>query len=161
MILCGSKDDEYKTENFKKSYDETGVRLFKVEGTKLGVDMRAIQMQETADSLEEDDIFILETPSAVYVWSGKESSEQEQEAAKTAVTSLVGDDKEVIEINQGEEPEEFWEVLGGQPEENVEPSGWKFNANRRVTTPLSLTAVSVRPSGKIKYEELPPGFTQK
>ncbi|XP_045783494.1 gelsolin-like [Maniola jurtina] len=161
VILCGSKDEEYKAQNFKKSYDDDGVRLFKVEGTKLGVDMRVTQIEESANLLEDDDIFVLETPSAVYVWSGKGSSEQEQEAAKEFVASLVGDDREVIEVNQGDEPEEFWEVLGGPPEGKELPSGWKVNANRRVTTPLSLTAVAVRPSGKIKFEELPPGFTQK
>ncbi|XP_052746032.1 gelsolin [Bicyclus anynana] len=160
LIICGSKEEEYKAENFNKSYDDTGVRLFKVEGTKVGVDMRATQVEESANSLEDDDIYILETPSAVYMWNGKESSEQEQEAAKNFVTSLAGD-KEVTEINQGDETDEFWEFLGGAPEEKEERSGWKLAANRRVTTPLTLTAVTVRASGKIRFEELPPGFTQK
>ncbi|CAH2083726.1 unnamed protein product [Euphydryas editha] len=161
MILCGSKDNEYKPENFKKTYDEDGVRLFKVEGTKLGEDMRAIQVEESSSSLENDDVFILETAGKVYLWNGKEALKQENEAAKNFVSLLIGDEKELEEVQQGEEPEEFWEVLGGPPEEDEVKSSWKTNVNRRVTTSPTLTAVTVTLSGKVKFEELPPKFTQE
>ncbi|XP_046976228.1 gelsolin-like [Vanessa cardui] len=160
MILCGNKDDEYKSENFKKTFDDDGVRLFKVEGTKLGGDMRATQVEETSSSLEDDDVFILETPDKVYLWIGKESNDKEQEAAKEFVSLLIGEEKEVTDVQEGEEPEEFWELLGGAPDEKEDSSRWKLNVNRRVTTPPTLTAVTVTASGKIKFEELPPDFSQ-
>ena len=33
-------------------------------------DMRAIQVAETASSLNSDDVFVLETPSKTYLWNG-------------------------------------------------------------------------------------------
>ncbi|XP_064076123.1 gelsolin-like [Vanessa tameamea] len=160
MILCGDKDNEYKTENFKKTFDDDSVRLFRVEGTKLGGDMRATQVEETSSSLEDDDVFILETAEQVYLRIGKESNDKEQEAAKGFVSLLIGDEKKVTEVQEGEEPEEFWELLGGAPDEKEDPSRWKLNVNRRVTTPPTLTAVTVTASKKIKFEELPPDFSQ-
>ncbi|XP_072947021.1 gelsolin-like [Epargyreus clarus] len=160
IILFGSKDNEYKAENSRNSYEDDGIRLFRVEGTELGVDMRAIQVPETADVLEDDDVFVLETPDVVYVRNGKESDSKENEAALNFVKQGVGE-KEIIDVQQGEEPEEFWEALGGAPEEKEDASGWRLTLNRRVTTPHTLTAVTVTITGKIKYEELPPKFTQE
>ncbi|XP_045541241.1 gelsolin [Papilio machaon] len=160
-VLYGSKDEEYKAENSKKSYDDDGVRLFRVEGTELEVDMRTVQVPETAEVLEDDDVFVLETPEKIYVWHGKESQGIEQEAASNFVQKILGEDKETIVLEQGEETDEFWEFLGGAPEEKEDSSGWKLTLNRRVTTPLSLTAVTVSVTGKIDFEELPPEFTQQ
>jgi hypothetical protein len=33
-------------------------------------DMRAVQVAETASSLNSDDVFVLETPSKTYLWNG-------------------------------------------------------------------------------------------
>ncbi|GBP88363.1 Gelsolin, cytoplasmic [Eumeta japonica] len=74
IVLLGSKGNEYKTDNSKGSYEEDGVRLFKVEGTEPGVDMRAVQVPESADSLEDDDVYVLETSGTVYIWHGKASA---------------------------------------------------------------------------------------
>ncbi|VVC98889.1 unnamed protein product [Leptidea sinapis] len=70
-ILYGSEDNDYKPENYNKSYDDNGVRLFRVEGTDIGVDMRITQVPETVDTLEDDDVYVLETPDFIFVWNGK------------------------------------------------------------------------------------------
>ncbi|KAG6464313.1 gelsolin, cytoplasmic [Manduca sexta] len=160
-IVYGSKDNDYKPKNSKDSFDDNGIRLFRVEGTKPGVDMRAVQVPETSDTLEYDDVFVLQTPDAVYVWNGNESSEEEREAALNFVNMVVGEEKEVTPVNQGDEPEEFWAALGGVPEEKSDPSGWKLAVNRRVTTPRTLTSVTVRVTGKIKFEDLDTEFSQQ
>ncbi|KAG6460989.1 hypothetical protein O3G_MSEX012352 [Manduca sexta] len=160
-IVYGSKDNEYKPKNSKDSFDDDGIRLFRVEGTKPGVDMRAVQVPETSDTLEYDDVFVLQTADAVYVWNGNESSEEEREAALKFVNLVVGEEKEVTPVNQGDEPEEFWAALGGVPEEKSDPSGWKLAVNRRVTTPRTLTSVTVRVTGKIKFEDLDTEFSQQ
>lgn len=36
--------------------------------------MRASQVPETADSLEDDDVYLLETKDKIYLWSGKVTS---------------------------------------------------------------------------------------
>ncbi|XP_041983743.1 gelsolin-like [Aricia agestis] len=159
MVLCGSKEDDYKVDNFRKSYDDDGIRLFRVEGTVSNEDTRATQIPENADQLEDDDVYILETPDVVYVWNGKESHSSERESGLSFVSALAGD-KEVVEVEQGDEPDEFWDALGGAPEPHEDSSGWKLAVNRRVQAPVSLTAISVKASGKIKFEELPPDFAQ-
>ncbi|XP_026325485.1 gelsolin-like [Hyposmocoma kahamanoa] len=161
VVVMGSKDNDYNPENSKGTYDDDNIRLFKVEGTEIGVDMRAIQVPEKADVLEADDVFVLETKDVVYVRNGKESDPKEQEIALNFVKLVVGDTKEVTVLEQGDEPDEFWEALGGAPEEKEDASDWRSSASRRVTTPASLTAVTVTMRGKILFEELPPKFTQE
>ncbi|XP_053622760.1 gelsolin, cytoplasmic-like [Plodia interpunctella] len=161
VILFGSKDDEYKPTNAKQSYDDDNIRLFRVEGTELGVDMRAAQVVESASVLEDDDVFVLETAGAVYLWTGKESDAKEAEAAQKFVQLVVSDGKVVVVVEQGSEPDGFWDALGGAPDEKEDPSGWKLTLNRRVTAPRTLTAVTVTVTGKIKFEELPLEYTQE
>ena len=45
-------------------------------------DIRAEQVGEFAVSLNSDDVFILETPSKTWIWSGEGSDEDELEIAK-------------------------------------------------------------------------------
>ncbi|XP_075990062.1 gelsolin, cytoplasmic-like [Anticarsia gemmatalis] len=160
-IVFGGSDNENKPTNAKGSFEDDSIRLFRVEGTELGVDMRAIQVSETADSLEDDDVYVLETQEIVYLWNGKESNDTEQEAAQSFVKMVVGEVKEVTVVAQGEEPEEFWEALGGQPEEKEDPSGWRQQVNRRVTTPRTLTSVTVSVTKKIRFEDLDTEYTQQ
>ncbi|XP_028032005.1 gelsolin, cytoplasmic-like [Bombyx mandarina] len=160
IVLFGSKDDDYQPQNSKKSYEEDQTRLFRVEGTETGVDMRAVQVAEESNVLEDDDVFVLETGSGVYVWNGKDSDPQEQEAALKFVENVVKD-KDVTVVEQGDEPEEFWEALGGIPEEKEEPSAWRMVVNRRVTATRTLTAVSVGVAGRVKFEDLDTEFSQQ
>ncbi|XP_045508992.1 gelsolin, cytoplasmic-like [Colias croceus] len=158
-ILYGGKNNEYSPDNFNHSYQDDGIRLFKVEGIELEEDMRIVQVPETTESLENDDVFILETPEVVYVWNGKESNEKEQAAALQFTKTVVGDEREVMAVIQGEESYEFWTALGGAPAtESI--SGWQQAVTRRITTPVTLTAVNVTIGGKVNFEELPPDFKQ-
>ncbi|KAL4720982.1 hypothetical protein ACJJTC_017466, partial [Scirpophaga incertulas] len=160
-VIFGSKDNEYQADNSRHSYEDDNIRLFKVEGTELGVDMRAVQLKEEAALLEDDAVFVLETKETIYVWNGKDSDSAEQEAALAFVEKVVKE-KSIESVNQGEEPEEFWEALGGPPDDSGDSrSGWKSNVNRRVTSDVTLTAVSVSMAGKVKFEELDPDFTQQ
>ncbi|VVC98888.1 unnamed protein product [Leptidea sinapis] len=160
-ILYGSEDNDYKPENYNKSYDDNGVRLFRVEGTDIGVDMRITQVPETVDTLEDDDVYVLETPDFIFVWNGKESNTKEKEAALEFVKLVGFEDREISVIQQGEETDEFWEALGGAQEDVAPQSGWQMTVNRRVTTPFTLTAVNVTIGGKVQFEELPPDYVQK
>ncbi|CAG9790657.1 unnamed protein product [Diatraea saccharalis] len=110
-ILFGGKNSDYTPVNSTDTYEENNVRLFRVEGTELEVDMRAVQVKEDANVLEDDDVFVLETKDTVYVWNGKESQTSEQEAALKFVETVVKE-KEIVTVNQGDEPDEFWEILG-------------------------------------------------
>ena len=48
----------------------TAVIFFQVRGT-CPDDVRAVQVPEVTASLNSDDVFILETPSATYLWLGR------------------------------------------------------------------------------------------
>ncbi|KAJ8706798.1 hypothetical protein PYW07_012876 [Mythimna separata] len=156
-IMLGSMD---KPENSKGTYEDDNIRLFRVEGTEVGVDLRVTQVPETADSLEDDDVYVLETKDVVYIWIGKESNDTEKETVASVVEKVVKD-KEITTIEQGDEPDEFWDALGGAPEEKEDPSGWRNAVNRKVNTPRTLTSVTVSVTKKIKFEDLGDEFTQE
>ncbi|KAJ0184373.1 hypothetical protein K1T71_000796 [Dendrolimus kikuchii] len=159
-IYLGGSSSDYQPQNANGSYDDDGIRLFRVEGTELGVDMRVQQVPETANSLEDDDVYLLETKDGVVVWNGKESNAKEQEAAQEFVKLIAGD-KEITTMEQGEETDAFWEALGGQIDEKEDPSGWRLAVNRRVTTPTTLTDVTVTVTGRVKFEDMDQEFSQQ
>ncbi|KAJ0169439.1 hypothetical protein K1T71_015026 [Dendrolimus kikuchii] len=159
-IYFGGSSSDYQPQNANGSYDDDGIRLFRVEGTELGVDMRVQQVPETANSLEDDDVYLLETKDGVVVWNGKESNAKEQEAAQEFVKLIAGD-KEITTMEQGEETDAFWEALGGQIDEKEDPSGWRLAVNRRVTTPKILTDVTVTVTGRVKFEDMDQEFSQQ
>lgn len=112
IIFSGGKASGFKNVHDHDTYDVDGKRLFQVRGTCLD-DMRAVQVQEEASSLNSEDVFILEIPSKTFLWIGQDSDSAEVEIAPELV-KLVSPGQEVIEISEGEEPDEFWEALGGK-----------------------------------------------
>lgn len=112
VILSGGKASGFKNIHDYDSYDSDGTRLFQVRGTN-DYNTRAEQVPETSSSLNSNDVFILETPSVTYLWIGKESNEEEKVMGKNII-EVVSPGREVIEITEGEEPDEFWASLGGK-----------------------------------------------
>nr|ANR02564.1 gelsolin [Peripatoides novaezealandiae] len=112
IIFTGGKASGFKNLKDHDTYDVDGTRMFHVCGTD-DVDTRAIQVAEKASSLNSDDVFVLETPSATYLWFGKEASDVEKDMGRKVV-SYVSPDRDPILINEGEEPGEFWDAIGGK-----------------------------------------------
>ncbi|XP_055532240.1 gelsolin, cytoplasmic-like isoform X2 [Wyeomyia smithii] len=108
------------------SYDVDGTRLFRIRGT-CSEDIRAEQLPETASSLASDDVFILETPSATYIWHGVGASNLEKEMAANIV-KIVSPDAVPEIINEGSEPDAFWDALGGKADydHELDPAGAPF-----------------------------------
>lgn len=158
VTLMGGKASGFKNSNQKDSYDDDGVRLFKVQGNDVGVDMRAEQVPETEDSLEDDDVFLLETPDHVFVWKGKESTEEEQQEAEEFGRIIFrGQDKEFVQVDQGEEPEEFWNSLGSSAdaEHATGAVGWRKRLAKRVGLEPHLLEVTVSFDNQVRFEEVP------
>lgn len=65
-------------------------------------------MAPTATSLNTNDVFVLKSPSSLFVWKGKGATEEELTAAGYVVEVLGGDVTEVAET------EESGEGGGGQ-----------------------------------------------
>lgn len=61
------------------------------------------QVQATASNLNTNDVFVLKTPSGLFVWRGVGASDKEMEAAKHVVAFLGGSPSNVSE---GKEPGE-------------------------------------------------------
>ncbi|XP_063372054.1 gelsolin, cytoplasmic-like [Cydia amplana] len=162
-IFYGGKDVDYAPVNScnkTSSEEDAFVRLFRAQGTTEGVDTRFIQVSESSDTFQDDGVFVLETPDVVYCWYGKDALPLEREYGSSCAQKLA-DGKECQEVEQGEEPGQFWDALGGIAEEKEDASGWTLEVNRRVTSPPTLTTVSVSVTGKIKFEELPLDYKQE
>lgn len=59
------------------------------------------QVEASASNLNTNDVFVLKSPSAVFVWRGVGASDEEMAAAKHVVESLGGSSSQVSE---GKEP---------------------------------------------------------
>ncbi|XP_051871352.1 villin-1 [Pristis pectinata] len=91
--------------------EEGPVRLFQVRGT-TELNTKATEVPARATSLNSNDIFVLKAEQTTYLWCGKGCSGDEREMAKTVANNLSKREKQTI--LEGQEPPEFWAVLGGR-----------------------------------------------
>ncbi|XP_076464098.1 advillin-like [Babylonia areolata] len=94
---------------------DSSTRLFQIRGTKT-VNTKAVQVQPRAGSLNSSDVFIVDTEKDIFLWVGKGASEDEKNVANSVVKHICPDRNlsDVMTVKEGEEPSEFWDVLGGQ-----------------------------------------------
>ncbi|XP_033841413.1 villin-1 [Periophthalmus magnuspinnatus] len=90
---------------------EPGPRLFQVKGTNE-FNTKATEVQAKASSLNSNDVFLLKTERACYLWYGKGCNGDEREMGKAVADVLSRQDKRVA--MEGQEPAEFWVALGGK-----------------------------------------------
>ncbi|XP_060108858.1 advillin [Heteronotia binoei] len=93
------------------SEQEAPVRLFQSHGTDSS-NMRAVEVPASAASLNSNDVFLLKTQTEHYLWYGKGSSGDEREMAKQLSATFCDGIQETVA--EGQEPAEFWELLGGK-----------------------------------------------
>ncbi|XP_039612360.1 villin-1 [Polypterus senegalus] len=90
---------------------QPSVRLFHVHGTSE-FNTRAIEVLARAASLNSNDVFVLASETCCFLWYGKGCSGDEREMGKM-VADIISK-REKIVIAEGQEPTEFWAVLGGK-----------------------------------------------
>ncbi|KAL7025953.1 hypothetical protein ACKWTF_013721 [Chironomus riparius] len=146
VVFTGGKASGFKNIHDHDSYDVDGTRLFRIRGT-CAEDVRASQVEEVASALASDDVFILETPKNTYIWYGKGANDFEHSMGGS-VSKTISPDRKPIVINEGSEPKEFWDALGGKADYDTEidPAGAPFLDPR-------LFHCSVH-SGKFRVEEV-------
>ncbi|XP_061820679.1 villin-1 [Nerophis lumbriciformis] len=88
-----------------------GVRLFHVRGTSE-LNTKATEVAARASSLNTNDVFVLETAQACFLWYGKGCNGDERLMGKDVADSLSRRDKQLV--MEGQEPAEFWMALGGK-----------------------------------------------
>ncbi|XP_066469584.1 advillin [Tiliqua scincoides] len=92
---------------------EPPVRLFQIRGTDSS-NTKAVEVPAFAASLNSNDVFLLKAQTAHYLWYGKGSSGDEREMAKQLAAIICDGFQETVA--EGQEPTEFWELLGGKSE---------------------------------------------
>jgi len=97
------------------SQNDDGKRLLHVKGAKR---VRLSQVPMAVSSLNDGDVFILDTGTHIGVWCGSGSNPQERAKGEQFAHALNKEErmmKSAVEvIEQGQEPEAFWLALGGQ-----------------------------------------------
>ncbi|KAG5671065.1 hypothetical protein PVAND_001280 [Polypedilum vanderplanki] len=108
------------------SYDIDGIRLFRIRGTNEG-NVRTTQVEKIAKSLASDDVFILDTPANTFVWYGDGANDFEYSTG-LLMSKRFSQDRNAIVIYEGEEPDEFWNALGGKDDydHEIDPSSSSF-----------------------------------
>ncbi|XP_070758105.1 advillin [Enoplosus armatus] len=94
---------------------EPPIRLFQVHGSDPS-NTKAIEVSALATSLNSNDVFLLKSQSAMYLWCGKGSSGDERAMAKEISAVIAENSQRGSEeiVAEGQEPIEFWQLLGGK-----------------------------------------------
>ncbi|KAM6918876.1 scinderin like b [Xenentodon cancila] len=124
-------------------------RLFHIRQSSSGA-TRAVEVEPTASNLNTNDVFVLKSPSAVFVWRGAGSTDEEVKAAKSVVDFLGGN---ATQVSEGKESGGFWSALGGKKEYQTSQS------LRSALRPPRLFGCSNK-TGRLSVEEVPGDFTQ-
>eukprot|EP01102_Stenamoeba_stenopodia_P006568 TRINITY_DN1810_c1_g1_i1.p1 TRINITY_DN1810_c1_g1~~TRINITY_DN1810_c1_g1_i1.p1 ORF type:complete len:998 (+),score=322.48 TRINITY_DN1810_c1_g1_i1:204-3197(+) len=103
IVHKGNRED-------KKLDPATFDALFHIRGTDPVV-TRAIQVDKVLKSFNSNDTFLLFTPGKVLAWHGKGTNEHEKALALRVAERLIPGSK-VVEVAEGNEPEEFWTAVG-------------------------------------------------
>lgn len=79
-----------------------------------------------AEALDSRGAFIVNVPSAIYVWTGKDCDLLMYESARLAASQVIRYEKAngpALTIREGEEPIEFWDVIGNDQEQFMGDKG--------------------------------------
>ena len=88
-------------------------QVFRVQSVRGEMDARATQITPTLENINSHDVFILGYGSGVIVWNGSDCNAEEAKEAVRLAGQLFSDIIVVV-VRQGEEPEEFWTILGAE-----------------------------------------------
>uniref|UniRef100_H2YUU5 Gelsolin-like domain-containing protein n=1 Tax=Ciona savignyi TaxID=51511 RepID=H2YUU5_CIOSA len=144
----------------KGGYDKTAKKeiglsetaLYQVRSTSAG-GTKAIEVTNSASSLNSNDAFVVKTKNECFVWIGRGASDAEVAAARFTAGAICK--HSVAEQKEGSESSQFWSVLGGKKEYASSPRMLEdLDSN-----PPRLFAIS-NAKGRVTIEEVPGEFTQ-
>ena len=140
---------------FVKVEKENICRLLHLKGKRT---IQVKQVQCSASSLNSGDVFILDKGDDIYQWNGADCSKKEKSKGLEVTLSIKDDERggkaKLHIIDEGKEPDVFWEVLGGK--KAIAPATSDEEGSKS-TAPCKLFVVSDA-SGKMLVNEvsLPP-----
>ncbi|KAJ3449756.1 villin [Anaeramoeba flamelloides] len=117
IVRNGGCPSGFRTVNEENiGVDESQPALFHVRGTNE-LNTRASQVEAVCPSLNSGDCFILNASSDLQcIWLGSGSNQEEKDVAQNIAKIISAGRSQVLVIKEGEEPQEFWETLGGKTE---------------------------------------------
>eukprot|EP01117_Protostelium_nocturnum_P005492 TRINITY_DN1988_c1_g1_i3.p1 TRINITY_DN1988_c1_g1~~TRINITY_DN1988_c1_g1_i3.p1 ORF type:complete len:1152 (+),score=420.18 TRINITY_DN1988_c1_g1_i3:181-3456(+) len=96
------------------SYEEKGTQLYHLRG-QPDVNLRIIQVDSKAKNLNSNDSFFLFYENSCFVWNGKYSALSGNVDSWVHHANRVRKGEwQMVQVKEGEEPNEFWEALGGR-----------------------------------------------
>uniref|UniRef100_A0A1A8S6K5 Macrophage-capping protein n=1 Tax=Nothobranchius rachovii TaxID=451742 RepID=A0A1A8S6K5_9TELE len=127
----------------------SSTRLFHIRQSSSGA-TRAVEVKASASSLNTNDVFVLKSPTSLFVWRGVGASAEEVNAAKHVVGFLGGSP---TQVSEGKEPADFWSAVGGKKDYQTSQS------LQGAVRPPRLFGCSNK-TGRLSVEEVPGDFTQ-
>lgn len=115
IVHPGGVASGWKNKRDTNSFDEDGIGLYRIRGNQPN-NVVCSQVPELASSLNSCDTFVLRNyhQQKVFVWTGGQTSEAESQAGFNNANVLAILGSEIVQVKEGEEPEEFWSSLGGK-----------------------------------------------
>lgn len=96
---------------------KTPLRLLLVKGKRVA---RVSQVPLYASSLNQANVFVMETPNAIFIYSGKQAGIYEKARGAEFANSLKGS-RRLIYIDDEPKNDEFWGHLGGYVDVSFAP----------------------------------------
>ncbi|XP_054792642.1 villin-1 isoform X2 [Prosopis cineraria] len=113
-ISLGYKNFIEESGMMDETYGENKVALFRVQGTSPD-NMQAIQVDHVSASLNSSYCYILQTGASVFTWMGSLSTAQDHNLLDRMV-ELLKPTWQPVSVREGNEPDDFWDTLGGKAE---------------------------------------------
>jgi hypothetical protein len=112
IVHSGGAASGFKNVKEKEVADEAGSQLYHIRGTN-DLNTRAIEVLSKASSLNSNDVFVARNKTTCWVWYGKGSNADEKKFGDK-VSATLGAKRKVEKIEEGKEPQQFWDALGGK-----------------------------------------------
>jgi len=115
VIHTGGIASGFNNSDEKDYQDVDGTRLFHVKATN-DYNIRAIQVEERAASLNSGDCFVLESPKQLYLWFGNGCSKEERDFTKKIFRKIDNIQCPLMPavVMEGKESAGFWDAVGGK-----------------------------------------------
>ncbi|KAK8468599.1 hypothetical protein PHAVU_006G064200 [Phaseolus vulgaris] len=151
IIFKGGNSSGYRNFIEEKSmvdetYNENLVALFRVQGTSPD-NMQAIQVDQVSASLNSSYCYILQNEGSIYTWIGSLSSARDHNLLDRLV-ELLNTKWLPVSVREGNEPDVFWDALGGKAEY---PKGKEIQG---FTDDPHLFALKIIKGGDFKVKEI-------
>ncbi|KAL6967660.1 actin filament capping, variant 2 [Sarracenia purpurea var. burkii] len=119
IIFKGGMGTRYKKSIAEKgipdeTFDDSKTALFRVQG-KCWNHMQAIQVDQVSSSLNSSYCYILKTQSSSFTWVGNLSTARDHDLVDRML-DLIYPMWQPIIVREGNEPDIFWNALGGKGE---------------------------------------------